>query len=69
VEETQEVSLNTKTDGNVYPGKSNVKRTRQPIYDNQVITHVNDVTASENRRKNKLQPKGQKQMNQQNSEN
>ena len=36
LEETQEVSLNMRTDGNIYPGRSNVKRTRQPIYDNQV---------------------------------
>jgi len=71
LEETQEVSLNMRTDGNIYPGRSNVKQTRQPIYDNQVITHVNDVTASENRRKNKLAPtkRTETQMNQQNFEN
>ena len=56
LEETQEISLNMRTDGNVYPGRSNVKRTRQTIYDNQVITHVNNVTASKNNRKNKPAP-------------
>ncbi|KYM93603.1 Mediator of DNA damage checkpoint protein 1 [Cyphomyrmex costatus] len=56
LEETQEIFL---TDGNVYPEKVNVKRTRQTrqiIYDNQVMTHGNDVTPSENSKKNKPSP-------------
>ncbi|XP_018373666.1 PREDICTED: mediator of DNA damage checkpoint protein 1-like [Trachymyrmex cornetzi] len=66
LEETQEISLNMRTDGNVYPGRSNVKRTRHIIYDNQVTTHVNDVTANENSKKNKPAPKGtETQTNQQ----
>lgn len=56
LEETQEISLNMRADRNVYPGRSNVKRTRQTIYGNQVVTHVNDVTASKNSKKNKPSP-------------
>ncbi|KYN45133.1 Mediator of DNA damage checkpoint protein 1 [Trachymyrmex septentrionalis] len=67
LEETQEISLNMRSDGNVYPGRSNVKRTRQTIYNNQVVTHVNDVTTSENSKKNKPAPikETKTQMNQQ----
>ncbi|EGI57450.1 PREDICTED: MATH and LRR domain-containing protein PFE0570w [Acromyrmex echinatior] len=65
LEETQEISLNMRTDGNVYPERSNVKRIKQTIYDNQVMTHVNDVTASENSKKNKPTKKTEIQTNQQ----
>ncbi|KAG5325297.1 MDC1 protein, partial [Pseudoatta argentina] len=65
LEETQEISLNMRTDGNVYPERSNVKRIKQTIYDNQVMTHVNDVTASENSKKNKPTKKTETRTNQQ----
>jgi len=56
VEETQKTSLNTRTDGNVDPGRINIKRTRNKriIYDSQATTNINDVTANENSKKNKL---------------
>jgi len=52
LEGTQETFSNTGINGNIDSGRSNIKRTRQIIYDRQVTTHVSDVTVNGNSKKN-----------------
>lgn len=59
LKETQKTFLNTETDRNIDFGRSNIKRTRQIIYDRQVTIHVSDVTVNGNSKKNQsAQTKG-----------
>lgn len=60
--ETQETFLNRGTDGNIDSERSNIKRTKQIIYNRQVTTHVNDVTVNGNSKKNKLAETKEREM-------
>ncbi|XP_028048952.1 uncharacterized protein MAL13P1.304 isoform X2 [Monomorium pharaonis] len=51
LEKTQQISLNMRTDANINPRDSNIKRTRRTIYDSQIT--INNTIASGNKKKNK----------------